>query len=121
MDSDSPTTGPAPVDSDLERLTARYSQPGAFTASIGWYRASSGTVVRSLAENSEPQPDPITVPTTVLWPAHDPLFPPAWSDRLGRYFSDAQLIDLPDAGHFVPLEAPHAFATAIRETAGRRR
>jgi pimeloyl-ACP methyl ester carboxylesterase len=116
-------SGPAymPSGVELERLAALYSAPGAFTASIGWYRASSGTVVRSLAESSEPPPDPITPPAIVLWPAHDPLFPAAWSDRLDRYFSDATLTQLPDAGHFVPLESPHAFAAAIRETAGRRR
>ena len=116
-------SGPSyqPGDGDLDRLADLYSPPGAFLASIGWYRASSGTIARSLAETSEAPPDPITVPTTILWPAHDPLFPPAWSDRRGRYFSDATLIDVPHAGHFVPLEAPQVFAAAIKETAGRRR
>lgn len=34
----------------LGHLTNRYSLPGAFSASIGWYRAAAATVVRSLAE-----------------------------------------------------------------------
>jgi len=53
----------------------------------------------------------------VLWPAHDPLFPLEWSDRIGEFFADARLTTLPGAGHFVPLEAPAEFAAAIRAAA----
>jgi pimeloyl-ACP methyl ester carboxylesterase len=49
----------------------------------------------------------------VLWPAHDPLFPRAWGDRLDTYFTAATITDLRDAGHFSSLEAPEAWATAI--------
>jgi pimeloyl-ACP methyl ester carboxylesterase len=55
----------------------------------------------------------IAVPTTVLWPEHDPLFPRAWSDRLGEFFTDARLIRLDGAGHFTPLECPDDFAAAV--------
>jgi pimeloyl-ACP methyl ester carboxylesterase len=49
----------------------------------------------------------------VLWPAHDPLFPLEWSDRIGEFFAAARLIHLPGAGHFTPLESPAEFAAAI--------
>jgi pimeloyl-ACP methyl ester carboxylesterase len=98
---------------DLEDLVTAYSPPGAFAASIGWYRAGAGSVARSLAEQPPPPADRITVPTTVLWPEHDPLFPPEWSDRIGEFFADARLIHLPGAGHFTPLERPAEFAAAI--------
>ncbi|MCW2906618.1 MAG: epoxide hydrolase [Actinomycetia bacterium] len=97
----------------LERLVAAYAPGGAFTASINWYRAGAGSVARSLAERPPAPADRITVPTTVLWPAHDPLFPPAWSDRIGEFFADARLIRLPGAGHFTPLESPGEFAAAV--------
>jgi hypothetical protein len=29
------------------------------------------------------------LPATVLWPEHDPLFPPEWSDRIGEFFAAA--------------------------------
>jgi pimeloyl-ACP methyl ester carboxylesterase len=88
-----------------------YGPPGAFTASIAWYRAGAGSVAASLAERV---PDtPIAVPTTVLWPEHDPLFPRAWSDRIGEFFAAATLTELDSAGHFSPLEAPAAFAAAL--------
>ncbi len=106
------------ADADLERLVRHYAPPGAFTASIAWYRAGAGAVARSLAERA-PGPDGrIRVPARVLWPQHDPLFPPAWSDRLAEFFDDARLRLLPSSGHFVPLEAPDAFAAEIRAAAG---
>lgn len=96
----------------LDHLTSRYAAPGAFTASINWYRAGSGTVAMALAEH--PPAERIAVPTTVLWPEHDPLFPQAWSDRLDEWFAAAELRPLAGAGHFCPVEAPEAVAAAIR-------
>ena len=43
-----------------------------------------------------------------------PLFPRAWSDRLEAFFSDVTLELLDGVGHFIPVEAPEAFAAAIR-------
>jgi pimeloyl-ACP methyl ester carboxylesterase len=105
-------------ESELQRLTDAYSAPGAFTASINWYRAGSGTVANSLAEQAPGDEDRIAVPTTVLWPEHDPLFPPEWGDRVHEFFSDVTVEPLPGAGHFSPLEAPERFAAAVRGAIG---
>jgi pimeloyl-ACP methyl ester carboxylesterase len=109
-------SGPAyqQTEADLDRLVSLYEVRGAFTASIAWYRAGSGTVASSLAELLVEQPAQITVPTSVLWPEFDPLFPQDWSDRLDEFFSGATLNTLSGVGHFVPLEAPHELASAIR-------
>jgi pimeloyl-ACP methyl ester carboxylesterase len=101
--------GFALVEADLDRLVERYAAPGEFTASIGWYRAGSGTVATSLAETAPSPEDRIAQPTHVLWPDHDPLFPPAWSDRLDAFFANVTLTRMPGAGHFSPLEAPEAW------------
>ena len=90
-----------------------YGPPGAFAASIAWYRAGAGSVAASLAEQAPEPGDRIAVPTTVLWPEYDPLFPREWSDRIGEFFSAAELSWLDGAGHFSPLEAPEEFAAAI--------
>jgi hypothetical protein len=37
------------------------------------------------------------VPTCVRWAEHDPLFPYAWTDRLGETFSDLDLAMFPGA------------------------
>jgi pimeloyl-ACP methyl ester carboxylesterase len=105
---------------DLDQLVEPYAQPGAFIASIGWYRAGSGTVATSLAERTPAPAERIAQPTRVLWPEHDPLFPREWGDRLGEHFSHVTVTAMPDTGHFSPLEAPQAFATAIRATLSRR-
>jgi pimeloyl-ACP methyl ester carboxylesterase len=110
-------SGPAftPSAAELDRLTALYGAPGAFVASIGWYRAGAGTIARSLAERAPAPDERIATPTAVLWPEHDPLFPLEWADRLDEFFSAVSLRRLPGAGHFSPLEAPDRFAEAIRE------
>jgi pimeloyl-ACP methyl ester carboxylesterase len=108
-----------PDDRRLDHLTEVYAPPGAMTASVAWYRAGSGMVAMSLAERAPAPTDRIAVPTTILWPEHDPLFPPAWSDRLGDFFGDVQVRHLAGAGHFTPVEAPGEFAAAIRAALGR--
>jgi pimeloyl-ACP methyl ester carboxylesterase len=102
-------------DADLERLVGSYGAPGAFTASIGWYRAGSGTVASSLAEVAPDPADRIPVAAMILWPDQDPLFPQAWGDRVDHFFSDATMRQLAGTGHFVPLEAPEAFAAAVED------
>ena len=87
-----------------EELVQRYSQPGAFRASIEWYSANRGYAGVA----------PVTVPTIVLWPDADVLFPVTWADRIDEWFVDARLRVI-QSGHFVPLEAPEQVAQAIRE------
>jgi pimeloyl-ACP methyl ester carboxylesterase len=105
-------------DEALSRVAGLYSEPGAFVASIGWYRAGAGSVARSLSEQPPPPDGRIRVPATVLWPGQDPLFPVEWSDRIDEFFDRARIRMLPSAGHFTPLEAPGEFAEEIRAAAG---
>ena len=98
---------------DLDRLVADYALPGAFTASIAWYRAGAGMTAQSLTELPPDRAIKIHVPTDVLWPQHDPLFPHEWSDRLEYYFTDVALHSAFDAGHFTPLECPEQFTELI--------
>ncbi|MEJ8277595.1 alpha/beta fold hydrolase [Pseudonocardia spirodelae] len=102
-----------PGDERLDQLTAVYGPPGAFVASVGWYRAGGGVVARSLAETVPDPADRIAVPTTFLWPEHDPLFPRDWSDRVGEFFTDVTVTPVDGVGHFVPVEAPDAVAAAV--------
>jgi pimeloyl-ACP methyl ester carboxylesterase len=103
----------------LEHLVSMYGRPGAFAASVAWYRAGAGSVATSVAERVPGQASRLAVPTTVLWPAHDPLFPVQWSDRLDEFFADARLTCLDGGGHFTPLERPHEFAAAVTAAAVR--
>lgn len=94
----------------FDALVAAYARPGAFTASIAWYRAGSGAVAQSAAE--QPPVERIALPTTVLWGEHEPLFPVAWSDRIGEWYADFALHVLDGVGHYAPCEAPGAVADA---------
>jgi pimeloyl-ACP methyl ester carboxylesterase len=102
-----------PAPDHLDHLVSVYGPPGAFAASIAWYQAGAGSVAASLAERAPAPGDRIAIPTTVLWPEHDPLFPREWSDRIGEFFAAARLTWLDGAGHFSPLEAPGEFAAAV--------
>jgi len=108
------------LDTDhLEHLVAMYGRPGAFTASVAWYRAGAGSVATSVTERAPVPAVRLAVPTTALWPPHDPLFPVQWSDRLDEFFVDARLARLDGGGHFTPLERPHDFAAAVTAAAAR--
>jgi pimeloyl-ACP methyl ester carboxylesterase len=94
----------------FDEIVALYARPGAFTRSIAWYRSGSSGVATALAERAPA--DRLPTPVTVLWPEREPLYPPAWSDRLGEFFADFELHHLAGVGHFAPLEAPEAIAEA---------
>lgn len=105
--------GYTPDPAELDRLAGSYARPGAFVRSINWYRAGAGMVARSIGERAPAPSARLTTPTTALWPEHDPLFPPAWSDRVGEFFADIDVRTVDGAGHFTPLEAPDEFVEAI--------
>lgn len=98
---------------DLEHLVSVYGAPGAFTASIQWYRARTGAASATAAEVTPSPAERLTVPTAVLWPEFDPLFPREWSDRIDEFFSRARLRFVDGAGHFAPLEYPELLAEEV--------
>ncbi|WP_156759891.1 alpha/beta fold hydrolase [Microbacterium karelineae] len=100
---------------ELDRLAALYARPGAFRASVSWYRAGAGTVATSPGEILPPLAERLATPSKILWPDCDPLFPSAWSDRLDGWFVQADLRHVEGAGHFLPREAPGAFVEAVLE------
>ena len=102
------------AEADLDHLVSVYGSPGAFTASVGWYRAGGGTAAVATTETAPAPGDRIGTPAVVLWPEHDPLFPRDWSDRLEEFFSQVRLRFVDGAGHFAPLEYPDVLADEIR-------
>ena len=102
------------AEADLDHLVSVYGPPGAFTASVSWYRSGAGTAARALSEKAPAPADRLAAPTTVLWPEFDSLFPREWSDRLGEFFGQVRLRYVDGAGHFAPLEYPDVLAEEIR-------
>lgn len=98
---------------DLEKLASDYALPGAFTASIAWYRAGGGTIAQSLTEPPPERAIKIQAPTDILLTQYDPTFPREWADRLDGYFVDARTHRVDGVGHFTPLECPQELAELI--------
>lgn len=55
----------------------------------------------------------ITIPTLVVWGAHDELVPIANGERYAREIAGARWAVVPDAGHAPMIETPKAFLAAI--------
>lgn len=103
---------------EKRRYIADWSQPGALTAMLNWYRASQ--LVVPPPGGTVPIPDwvlgefpKVRVPTLVVWGMRDPALLPLQLDGLDRLVDDLTIMRLPDAGHFAPWEAPEAVAEAL--------
>ena len=87
------------TDEDIEKYKEAWSQPGAMTAMINWYRAAARYPM------SIPKDMCVTVPTLMMWGMKD--F--ALSHRMARpsmdYCEEGNLILFPDATHWVQLDA----------------
>jgi len=97
-----------------------WSQPGAMTAMLDWYRASS--IVVPEADGSVERPawiegpfPPVTQPTLVIWGMKDKALLPCQLDGLDTLVPDLTLVRIEDGGHFVPWEKPDAVTAAMRE------
>ena len=66
--------------------------------------------VEAAFENNLPQ---ISVPTLIVFGAHDKVVPPANADLLAKQLKGSQTRILPDAGHFFPIEVPEAASQLV--------
>ena len=79
------------TDEDLARYREAWSQPGALTAMINWYRAR-----RNFAQ----APPRITFPTLIIWGDSDRYGVPELADRCGQLCDRGSVVHL-DASHWV--------------------
>lgn len=107
-------------DDVLDAFTDNFLKPGNLSGGFSHYRASHAGRIAMMKGEVPPQP-PIKVPTCVRWAEFDPLFPYAWTDRLGETFADLDLAMFTDVGHFAHREAPDRAAKQIDEFFTRRR
>ncbi|GLZ54478.1 hydrolase [Actinomycetospora sp. NBRC 106378] len=98
-----------------EQLVEDYARPGAFTASLNWYRSGSSSLYTALGLKGVTEfPPPVDVPATVVWGAQDPIFPPAFASAVPDLLPRADVRVLDDVGHFTPVEAAGEMAEAVR-------
>ena len=105
-------------ESEKRQYIAEWSQPGALTAMLNWYRASP--LVVPPPGVTVPLPDfvlrfatKIAVPTLVIWGMRDPALLPVQLDGLDTLVEDLRIERLAGAGHFAPWEEPQAVANAL--------
>lgn len=102
-----------------------WSQPGAMTGMLNWYRAAAAMATsegarsnlprRPADDNATHMPPPIvTQPTLVLWGMRDRYLLPVQIEGLAALVPDLTLVRL-DAGHFIPWAAPDAVNAALRD------
>ncbi|MCK2054367.1 alpha/beta hydrolase [Methylobacterium sp. 37f] len=103
---------PSAFDAVLEAFTDNFLAPGNLQGGFNWYVSSQAGRL-AMIRGETPALPPITVPTCVRWGESDPLFPYAWTDRLGETFSDLDLAPLPGVGHFPHREDPDRAAAEI--------
>lgn len=92
-------------DDVLEAFTDNFLKAGNLAGGFAHYRAAHAARVKMM-QGEAPSLPAITVPTCIRWAEHDPLFPYAWTDRLGETFSDLDLKMFDGVGHFPHREAP---------------
>jgi len=105
-------------DSERRQYIADWSQPGALTAMLNWYRASKVIVPPPGVTLSLPQwllgafPK-VTVRTLVIWGMKDVALLPVQIEGLDKLVDDLTIVRLPNAGHFAPWEAGEEVAGAL--------
>jgi epoxide hydrolase 4 len=84
---------------DLAQYRSAWSQPGALTGMLHWYRAAF-RFREHFADAS------VRLPTRILWGQRDRFLLPEMADDSLRYCTDAKLIPFPNASHWLQHEEP---------------
>ncbi|MBR0796489.1 alpha/beta hydrolase [Bradyrhizobium jicamae] len=102
----------AAFDDVLDAFTDNFIKPGNLAGGFAHYSAAHAGRVKMM-QGEAPVLPPIALPTCIRWAEHDPLFPYAWTDRLGETFANLDLEMFPDVGHFPHREDPDRAAAEI--------
>jgi pimeloyl-ACP methyl ester carboxylesterase len=93
---------------DLAQYRAAWSQPGAPTAMINWYRAAMRYPI-PFADRT------VRVPTRILWGERDKFLMSEMARDSLRYCTNAELISFPDASHWLQHEEPAKVSQLLAE------
>ena len=97
------------TDEDLDRYATAFSQPGALTGSLAYYRAMGRRIIgaarQSGAVSGNGERRRVTAPTLVIWGRNDPVLSQAIADP-GDAMPNRKIVFIEDASHFVQADAP---------------
>jgi pimeloyl-ACP methyl ester carboxylesterase len=110
--------GVATAEDRLAYLSA-WSQPGALTGGLNYYRASPLHPPQPDQAPALPELDPasfrVRVPTLVIWGERDEALLAGNLDGLGSYVDDLRVVRIPEGSHWVVHEQPTRVNSLIRE------
>ena len=109
---------------DRAAYIGAWSQPGALTGGLNYYRASPlyppvGDDPGASALNLDPADFMVRVPTMVVWGMRDQALLPTNLDGLEKCVPDLRIERLPEASHWVMHEQPERLNALIRDFVGR--
>jgi pimeloyl-ACP methyl ester carboxylesterase len=97
---------------DIDRYRAAWSQPGAITGMINWYRAIARSQRKLISLGR------ITVPTLMIWGARDIALGREMAQPSIDLCDDGRLVFIEEAGHFVQHEEPERVNQLLLECLG---
>ena len=109
--SDSPNSF---SDADLERYVQAWSQPGALSGAINYYRAA----LRQTPRASLAQLVPIQMPTMVIWGMRDRHLGSELAEPLPQWVPNLRMERIPEATHWVQHDAPERVNALLTEFFG---
>ncbi len=93
---------------DLAQYCSAWSQPGALTAMINWYRAALRYRIRSSDRT-------VRIPTRILWGERDAFLLAEMARESLRYCTNAELVAFPRATHWLQHEEPERVSQLLAE------
>ena len=97
------------TDEDLDRYAEAFSQPGALTSALAYYRAFGRRAIKAARQTGaapkEGDRRTVTASTLIIWGRNDPALGQSTADP-GELVPNRRLVFIDDASHFVQADAP---------------
>jgi pimeloyl-ACP methyl ester carboxylesterase len=100
---------PGPLPNEWIDSTLRYFDQGTQRAILRLYRSSPSDTLARAGERLST----LSMPALVIWGTRDPYIPARFAADYARVLPDAELVELPDAGHWWWLDRPDAIDRLI--------
>ena len=98
-------------DEDLVRYAEAWSQPGALTGMVNYYRAA----LRQSPRRTLARMSPIDCPVLVIWGERDQYLGPELAAPEPRWVSNVRVERLPEASHWVQNDSPERVGELLLE------
>lgn len=98
---------------DLDEYVRAWSQPGALTAMINWYRAVFRSALKRLRTPRQNQPRRVSMPTLILWGEQDIALSKAMVQPSLDLCDQGRLVMFPNATHWVQHDEAEAVSANL--------